>query len=215
MTRNKMDNMWQTTSSAKQPQPQQQQQQQQQPQPLPNPTSTFTEQMVAFQDLFAQRMDAIQRQLEASNQNLQDTPLQQTSSAFPLRPAPTSKTSEALGPLSIESQCFEIAQISRGEDAIWRHNGVCQKCAQHLTVAQRAVVEVDMLSYSGSAADAGCCICDIKSGKPEYFTKPFCQFLTENPTIFHAVDYFKVKLSAAGFTEVCHCFDRSNFGTVN
>lgn len=36
---------------------------------------------------------------------------------------------------------------------------------------------------------------------PETFTKPFCQFLTENPTIFHAVDYFKEKLGDVGFVE--------------
>lgn len=39
--------------------------------------------------------------------------------------------------------------------------------------------------------------------KPEDFTKPFTDFLTENPTIFHAVDYFKRKLNDAGFEEVC------------
>jgi hypothetical protein len=36
----------------------------------------------------------------------------------------------------------------------------------------------------------------------EEYTKPFCNFLTENPTVFHAVDYFKTKLKANGFTEV-------------
>ncbi|EON98626.1 putative vacuolar aminopeptidase 1 protein [Phaeoacremonium minimum UCRPA7] len=38
--------------------------------------------------------------------------------------------------------------------------------------------------------------------KPEYFTKPFCSFLTENPTIFHAVDYFKKKMLGLGFKEL-------------
>jgi hypothetical protein len=37
----------------------------------------------------------------------------------------------------------------------------------------------------------------------EEYTKPFCDFLTENPTVFHAVDYFKRKLEANGFLEVC------------
>ncbi len=41
-----------------------------------------------------------------------------------------------------------------------------------------------------------------KDIKPEDFTKPFCDFMTENPTVFHAVDYFKQKLSAAGYSEV-------------
>lgn len=41
----------------------------------------------------------------------------------------------------------------------------------------------------------------------EEYTKPFCDFLTENPTVFHAVDYFKRKLEANGFLEVrCNWF---------
>lgn len=42
----------------------------------------------------------------------------------------------------------------------------------------------------------------IKELKPEAFTKPFLDFLLENPTVFHAVDYFKSKLNDAGYTEV-------------
>ncbi|KAH8879644.1 aminopeptidase-like protein [Thozetella sp. PMI_491] len=38
--------------------------------------------------------------------------------------------------------------------------------------------------------------------KPEDFTKPFTDFLTENPTIFHATAYFKDALLAAGYTEL-------------
>ncbi len=39
---------------------------------------------------------------------------------------------------------------------------------------------------------------------PEEYTEPFCEFLTENPTVFHAVDYFKKKLEGKGFEKVCH-----------
>lgn len=38
--------------------------------------------------------------------------------------------------------------------------------------------------------------------KPEAYTRPFCDFLQESPTIFHAVDYFKSKLAKDGFQEV-------------
>lgn len=38
---------------------------------------------------------------------------------------------------------------------------------------------------------------------PEAYCEPFCDFLTENPTVFHAVDYFEQKLSKAGFKKVC------------
>ncbi|RMY48728.1 hypothetical protein D0865_07911 [Hortaea werneckii] len=34
------------------------------------------------------------------------------------------------------------------------------------------------------------------------YTEPFCKFLTENPTVFHAVDGVKKQLKDAGFTEL-------------
>jgi aminopeptidase I len=40
--------------------------------------------------------------------------------------------------------------------------------------------------------------------RPEDYTKPFCDFLQENPTVFHAVDYFKSKALKHGYTEVRH-----------
>jgi hypothetical protein len=38
---------------------------------------------------------------------------------------------------------------------------------------------------------------------PEAYTQPFCEFLTENPTVWHAVQYFEKKLDSAGFKKVC------------
>jgi aminopeptidase I len=43
---------------------------------------------------------------------------------------------------------------------------------------------------------------DAKDLRPEAFTKPYVEFMTENPTVFHAVDYFKQKLLKAGYKEV-------------
>lgn len=36
----------------------------------------------------------------------------------------------------------------------------------------------------------------------EKYTKPFCDFLTNNPTVFHAVDAIKTQLKDAGFSEL-------------
>ncbi len=41
-----------------------------------------------------------------------------------------------------------------------------------------------------------------KDLRPDAFTKPYLDFMTENPTVFHAVDYFKQKLIKAGYQEV-------------
>ncbi len=37
---------------------------------------------------------------------------------------------------------------------------------------------------------------------PQAYTQPFCDFLTENPTIWHAIVYFEKKLQGAGFKKV-------------
>lgn len=37
---------------------------------------------------------------------------------------------------------------------------------------------------------------------PEAYTQPFCDFLTENPTVWHTVTYFEKKLEKAGFKKV-------------
>ncbi|KAJ6783132.1 hypothetical protein PWT90_01430 [Aphanocladium album] len=41
-----------------------------------------------------------------------------------------------------------------------------------------------------------------KEYSPEQFTQPFCEFMTQNPTPFHVVDYCKTKLRDAGFQEL-------------
>ncbi|KAK3945162.1 peptidase M18 [Diplogelasinospora grovesii] len=43
---------------------------------------------------------------------------------------------------------------------------------------------------------------EAKDLSPEAFTKPYLEFMTENPTVFHAVGYFKEKLVKAGYTEL-------------
>lgn len=37
---------------------------------------------------------------------------------------------------------------------------------------------------------------------PAAYTKPFCDFLQENPTVFHVVDHFRSRATKAGYTEV-------------
>lgn len=46
------------------------------------------------------------------------------------------------------------------------------------------------------------CPAQLADDAPEASAKPFIDFLEENPTIFHSVDYFKDKLAKHGFTEV-------------
>ncbi|OLN86878.1 Vacuolar aminopeptidase 1 [Colletotrichum chlorophyti] len=74
-------------------------------------------------------------------------------------------------------------------------NPVCESCWNSLRYS-----EVRQTTRAASAA--ACKLCAVAAGKPEAYTQPFVDFLSENPTIFHAVAYFKEKLAAAGFTEL-------------
>lgn len=94
--------------------------------------------------------------------------------------------------LSAESRSFILSCM---EAKTATENEVCPRCARALNIEQKGQVSIT------PDRDA-CKICLYRMIKPEYFTKPFCSFLTENPTIFHAVDYFKKKMLALGFKEV-------------
>ncbi|KAK5662973.1 hypothetical protein OQA88_6385 [Cercophora sp. LCS_1] len=62
--------------------------------------------------------------------------------------------------------------------------------------------EQAMASRTPSVTDAPETKIDAKDLRPEDFTKPYCDFMTENPTVFHAVGYFKEKLVKAGYQEL-------------
>lgn len=63
-------------------------------------------------------------------------------------------------------------------------------------VVERTRFEQESVQRSETRGDK------VKVLAPEKYTKPFTDFLSENPTVFHAVDYFGKKLSDAGFRKV-------------
>lgn len=102
--------------------------------------------------------------------------------------------------LSREAQCFILAEMDRAPRS---ENKVCRGCMLGLTPQQQENAARAESGQDYKLLDRPSCkICHLRSLKPEAFTEPFTRFLTENPTIFHAVDYFKAKLAAVGFTEV-------------
>src|SRR4051812_18447603 len=78
-------------------------------------------------------------------------------------------------------------------------NTVCEACARRLPARERVQV---VCSPSDWQPDKKCKLCAVNAEKPEAYTKPFCDFLTENPTVFHAVVYFGKKLADLGFVEL-------------
>lgn len=85
-----------------------------------------------------------------------------------------------------------------------KDNRACASC-----IAQLQPHEVNQINWHLDQDD-DCRLCQVAATKPEAFTKPFCDFLTENPTVFHTVDYCKTKLHSAGYQEVS-CFARLPF----
>jgi aminopeptidase I len=77
-----------------------------------------------------------------------------------------------------------------------RDNHICAACVSKLAPSETAQ------TCGLVTDDERCRLCGIAECKPEAFVKPFTDFLEENPTIFHTVEYFKKKLEHVGFTEV-------------
>lgn len=75
-------------------------------------------------------------------------------------------------------------------------NRACIKCITKLSPS-----EIQQVNWH-IAEENKCRLCAVKDLKPEAFTKPFLDFLRENPTVFHSVDYFKSKLNDFGYEEV-------------
>ena len=116
--------------------------------------------------------------------------------ALPIRetPQPTKAPTMTSAPApSKHSIAFNIADM-QGRDP--RKNRVCATCISKLSPEQ--VSQINWHIADGQS----CKLCDIMSYKPEAFTQPFMDFIDENPTVFHAVDYFKRKLHDTEFQEV-------------
>ncbi|KAG7057346.1 aminopeptidase I zinc metalloprotease [Colletotrichum scovillei] len=106
-------------------------------------------------------------------------------------PSMSASTTAAAAP-GPASKHFLLADMN-GRPA--SQNPVCESCWNTLRYSEvRQTVR--------AANPAACKLCAVAASKPEAYTQPFVDFLSENPTIFHAVSYFKDKLAAAGYTEL-------------
>jgi aminopeptidase I len=98
-----------------------------------------------------------------------------------------------------KTQAFVLADL-QGRPAA--SNAVCPPCARTLPARERIQVCCPPTVDFSTPSPETCKLCAVRLQKPEAYTKPFCDFLTENPTIFHAVEYFKTKLRDMGFVEL-------------
>ncbi|KAG6250407.1 hypothetical protein E4U23_001458 [Claviceps purpurea] len=113
----------------------------------------------------------------------------------PASPAPSaSPTAASMSASTTKSKAFVLADI---EGRSLQGIRACSACAAKLAARYNLYVEL-----GNFVVEESCHLCQIVQGKPEAFTKPFCDFLRENPTVFHAVDYFQTKLNDCGFEEI-------------
>lgn len=114
--------------------------------------------------------------------------------------ASASSTANPIGAASRVPQVTELSETMKamiiGDMNPPLYQQLCANCVDKLPAGDA------IKTYHVRVASEECVACGILGLKPEAFTKPFCKFMEQNPTIFHAVDYFKSKSSDLGYKEV-------------
>ncbi|KAI0106438.1 aminopeptidase-like protein [Nemania sp. FL0031] len=137
--------------------------------------------------------------------------LRQKSSNMSLRMAASSAPASALASSRLSSFAnpaeFEpkpAKTMSEAEKAFivgelknQRSVALCDACYRDIPESQ-----TDSLPLQLTTSRSSCSACAVMDSKPEAFTEPFCAFLKENPTVFHAVNYFKTKMTSLGYKEL-------------
>ncbi|KAI2609245.1 aminopeptidase I zinc metalloprotease-domain-containing protein [Hypoxylon sp. NC1633] len=94
--------------------------------------------------------------------------------------------------MSKSEKAFIVGDLARS-----RSLTLCDPCFQGLPDRLS-----DRLVFRLTDDQSSCSSCKVMLSKPEAYTEPFCKFLEENPTVFHAVGYFKDKMTALGYKEL-------------
>ncbi|KAI0392642.1 aminopeptidase-like protein [Xylariaceae sp. FL0594] len=83
-----------------------------------------------------------------------------------------------------------------GDLVNWDRSTLCASCYEDLPEGPQPMKAIWPDYYKL------CAVCKIVDIKPEAFTRPFCRFLQQNPTVFHAVNYFTTKMTLLGYKEL-------------
>ncbi|KAI1084218.1 aminopeptidase I zinc metalloprotease-domain-containing protein [Whalleya microplaca] len=94
--------------------------------------------------------------------------------------------------MSAAEKAFILGELARNASLT-----LCDSCYREIPDHH-----TDSLPFQLTDVRSACSACNVMTTKPEAFTEPFCRFLQENPTIFHAVDYFTSKATSVGFEEL-------------
>ncbi|KAI0401323.1 aminopeptidase-like protein [Xylaria palmicola] len=94
--------------------------------------------------------------------------------------------------MSTAEKAFVVGELSNQRSLM-----LCDACYGDIPEAR-----TDSLPLQLTDNKSSCSACMVMGATPEAFTEPFCAFLRNNPTVFHAVDYFKTKMTSLGYNEL-------------
>ncbi|KAI0023647.1 aminopeptidase-like protein [Xylariomycetidae sp. FL0641] len=102
--------------------------------------------------------------------------------------------------MSDAEKAFIIGELDRHQSLT-----LCDSCYRDIPECRTAFLPLQLAERQSE-----CSSCKVMMASPDAFTEPFCTFLQENPTVFHAVDYFKAKMTALEYAELPAREDWSN-----
>ncbi|KAI1437507.1 aminopeptidase-like protein [Xylaria sp. CBS 124048] len=131
--------------------------------------------------------------------------LRQRTSNLSLRMAGTAPTSfSRLSSFANPAEFEEKSTMSAAEKAFivgeleeQRALTLCDSCYREIPETRTDHLRLELANSRDS-----CSACMVRESKPEAFTEPFCDFMRENPTVFHVVEYFQRKLKSLDYKEL-------------
>ncbi|KAI1332155.1 aminopeptidase-like protein [Xylariaceae sp. FL0255] len=130
--------------------------------------------------------------------------LRQRSSNLSLRMAAATSSATRLSSFTNPAEFETKPTMSEAEKAFivgdlgdLRSLTLCDSCYRDIPESRTGSTLLQLTDKQSS-----CSVCMVRLSKPEAYTQPFCSFLQENPTIFHAVNYFKRKMEPLGYKEL-------------
>ncbi|KAI1370883.1 aminopeptidase I zinc metalloprotease-domain-containing protein [Hypoxylon crocopeplum] len=128
----------------------------------------------------------------SSNLSLRSTAVANASSVSRLSSFVNPSEFESEPAMSDAEKAFIVGDLARCKSL-----ALCDSCYRDIPDRH-----TDSLAFQLTDDRSSCSSCNVLLSKPEAFTEPFCKFLQESPTIFHAVGYFKDKMASLGYKEL-------------
>jgi hypothetical protein len=181
---------------------------------LRSSASSFSLRTTAQEQNASSRIAELEAQLAAANARFDKYEAQHEAAVATIQPEPESSTQKAHGDVDSRRTLYEEAERFYGDNFSrydWKpHNRVLHQEEESQTLFAEFTARTKQRAANVIASPAGTSGSDAKEQDDEHllktpaqYTQPFCDFIGNNPTVWHAVTYFEKKLEKAGFKKVC------------